>query len=429
MKPEDQNPTTNPVAPTGAASTPDSGTAPDLAATASDPTTPTTPTAPDPATTSTAPDPTAPVSTPDPATQSPDSLSAADQLAAAQEDLTAAAAVVSPLSSDAGTSSAAPSLDLTSSSPTASSDADASQPIFSEPLQPAAPVPGSIGSVTSVPPVDTPAPTDPSTDNAFATAAAAEPAATPFNPFAQPAPDASTPTANTPATPAPLTSSDPTNPFAPASSDPAGLNPTFQPATSAKPAHTGSKLSLNVKNPTLLLGIAAGIFFVAAVVFAILFINALNNKEVVYYPEVVEPEPEVSTLSCTQTQDLGYLAGYATPVNGTRTIVATYTDDDLTALTVNYQAVYVNEADANLARTNLESSQSALIAAPETSFTAEYRVDGAAMFADIQSIEGQLTNDAAETLLFGSVSGNPEAMARPSLSTSLSAAGAVCTVE
>ena len=426
MKPEDQNPTTNPVAPAGAAPTPDSVTTPDLTATASDPT---TPTAPDPATPSTAPDPTAPVSTPNPATQSPNSLSAADQLAAAQEDLTAAAAVVSPLSSDAGTSSAAPSLDLTSSSPAASSDADASQPIFSEPLQPAAPVPGSIGSVTSVPPVDTPAPTDPSTDNAFATAAAAEPAATPFNPFAQPAPDASTPTANTPATPAPLTSSDPTNPFAPAASDPTGLNPAFQPATSAKPAHTGSKLSLNVKNPTLLLGIAAGIFFVAAVVFAILFINALNNKEVVYYPEVVEPEPEISTLSCTQTQDLGYLAGYTTPVNGTRTIVATYTDDDLTALTVNYQAVYVNEADANLARTNLESSQSALIAAPETSFTAEYRVDGAAMFADIQSIEGQLTNDAAETLLFGSVSGNPEAMARPSLSTSLSAAGAVCTVE
>ena len=423
MKPEDQNPTTNPVAPTGAAPTPDSATTPDLTATASDPT---TPTAPDPATPSTAPDPTALVSTPDPATQSPNSLSAADQLAAAQEDLTAAAAVVSPLSSDAGTSSAAPSLDLTSSSPAASSDADASQPIFSEPLQPAAPVPGSIGSVTSVPPVDTPAPTDPSTDNAFAAAAAAEPAATPFNPFAQPAPDASTPTTNTPA---PLTSSDPTNPFAPAASDPTGLNPAFQPATSAKPAHTGSKLSLNVKNPTLLLGIAAGIFFVAAVVFAILFINALNNKEVVYYPEVVEPEPEISTLSCTQTQDLGYLAGYTTPVNGTRTIVATYTDDDLTALTVNYQAVYVNEADANLARTNLESSQSALIAAPETSFTAEYRVDGAAMFADIQSIEGQLTNDAAETLLFGSVSGNPEAMARPSLSTSLSAAGAVCTVE
>lgn len=423
MKPEDQNPTTNPVAPTGAAPTPDSGTTPDLAATASDPT---APTAPDPATTSTAPDPTAPVSTPDPATQSPNSLSAADQLAAAQENLTAAAAVVSPLSSDTETSLATPSLDLTSSSPAASSDADASQPIFSEPLQPAAPVPGSIGSVTSVPPVDTPAPTDPSTDNAFATAAAAEPAATHFNPFAQPAPDASTPTTNTPT---PLASSDPTNPFAPAASDPTGLNPAFQPATSAKPAHTGSKLSLNVKNPTLLLGIAAGIFFVAAVVFAILFINALNNKEVVYYPEVVEPEPEISTLSCTQTQDLGYLAGYATPVNGTRTIVATYTDDDLTALTVNYQAVYVNEADANLARTNLESSQSALIAAPETSFTAEYRVDGAAMFADIQSIEGQLTNDAAETLLFGSVSGNPEAMARPSLSTSLSAAGAVCTVE
>ena len=116
MKPEDQNPTTNPVAPTGAAPTPDSVTTPDLTATASDPATPATP---DPATTSTAPDPIAPVSTPDPATQSPNSLSAADQLAAAQEDLTAAAAVVSPLSSDAGTSSAAPSLDLTSFSPAA----------------------------------------------------------------------------------------------------------------------------------------------------------------------------------------------------------------------------------------------------------------------------------------------------------------------
>lgn len=404
MNPEDQNLTTNPAAPAGPAPDPTAGTTP---APDSAPTPTTTPTT---------------IATPDPDAPTTDSTSSAPSL-----DLTSTTTDSAP---------AAPGLDLASPAADITADtapADTAQPIYSEPLQPAAPVPGSIGSVTSVPPTETPAFSGHSADNTFAAAAAAEPAATPFNPFAQSAPDTSSPDAS-----APLASSpDATNPFAPSStpepapvaSASAGLGSTFQPAASDQLTHAGRRHSSGPKNPTLLLAVAAGFFFIAAVVFAILFINALNNKEVVYYPEVVEPEPEVSTLSCNQTMDLGYLAPSATPVNGTRSVVATYTDDALTALTVSYQATYANEADANLARTNLESSQSALITAPETSFTAEYNVNGATMLANIQSIEGQLTNDAAETLLFGSVSGNPEAMARPSLSTSLSTAGAVCTVE
>ena len=290
-------------------------------------------------------------------------------------------------------------------------DADTAA-IIDEPLVPAAPVPGSIGSVTSVPPVADPAaPADAPADNAFAAAAAAEPAATPFNPFAQPADTAA-----------------PTGPAAPATDS---VNPVFQPANpgTTPAAHPAKKPAIRPQLLILILGIAAGLFLIATIVLAILYVNALNNKEVVYYPQVTDPEPVVETLSCTQVLDLAYLAGYATPVNGNRAVTATYTDDALTALTVSYDATYNSDLDANTARANLEAAQISLVNAPESAFTAAYNVNGATMLADLQSVDDLLTNDAAETLLFGAVSGNPDAMTRTGLEATLTQAGATCTVE
>ena len=399
MNPEDQNPTTNPAAPAGPAPDPTAGT------------TPATPAASD---------------TPADATLSP-----ADSLAAAQESLTAAAnaaaagpepiAAADPVAASATTPDPvttpdpAPTTPADPTTPTTSdtsvTDADTAA-IIDEPLVPAAPVPGSIGSVTSVPPVADPAATaDLPADNAFAAAAAAEPAATPFNPFAQSA-DAAAPTGSA----APATDS---------------VNPVFQPVNpgTTPAAHPAKKPAIRPQLLILILGIAAGLFLIATIVLAILYVNALNNKEIVYYPQVNEPEPVVETLSCTQVLDLAYLAGYATPVNGNRAVTATYTDDALTALTVSYDATYNSDLDANTARANLEAAQIALVNAPESSFTAAYSVNGATMLADLQSVDGLLTNDAAEALLFGAVSGNPDAMTRTSLEATLTQAGATCTVE
>ena len=394
MKPEDQNPTTNPLA-----SAPASTPAPDA--------TPTEPAAPVSADTTTPADIANPVDT----TPAPDAtLTADDHLAAAQENLTAAANATAPDTSSAP-------VDLSASTAATDLTADAgstpSTPTFDEPLVPAAPVPGSIGSVTSVPPVAA-NPADAPADNAFAAAAAAEPAAAPFNPFAQDA-AASAPNPTAPA---------------PATSDPSGLNPAFQPAGPTTPATpVAKKPALSPKFLTLILGIAAGVFLIATIVMTILYINALNHKEIVYYPQATDPEPVVETLSCTQVLDLAYLAGYATPVNGNRIVTATYTDDALTAMTVNYDAAYGNDIDANTARANLEAAQIALVNTPESAFTAAYSTNGATMLAELQSVDDLLTNDAAETLLFGTVSGNPEAMTRANLEASLTAAGAVCTVE
>lgn len=402
MNPEDQNPTTNPAAPADPAPDPTAGTTPAA------PATPTTSDAPADA-----------------------ALSPADSLAAAQESLTAAAnaaaagpdpiAAADPVAASTTTSDPVTTPDLaptTPADPTAPATSDTSvtdadtAAIIDEPLVPAAPVPGSIGSVTSVPPVADPAATaDAPADNAFAAAAAAEPAATPFNPFAQPA-DTAAPTAS-------------------AASATDSVNPVFQPVNpgTTPAAHPAKKPAIRPQLLILILGIAAGLFLIATIVLAILYVNALNNKEVVYYPQVTDPEPVVETLSCTQVLDLAYLAGYATPVNGNRAITATYTDDALTALTVSYDATYNSDLDANTARANLEAAQISLVNTPESSFTAAYNVNGATMLADLQSVDDLLTNDAAETLLFGTVSGNPDAMTRTGLEATLTQAGATCTVE
>ena len=387
MKPEDQNPTTNPLASAPAPTpTPDATTAEPTAPVSADPATP------------------ADIANPADTTPAPDAtLTADDHLAAAQENLTAAANATAPDTSSAP-------VDLSASTAATDLTADAgstpSTPTFDEPLVPAAPVPGSIGSVTSVPPVAA-NPADAPADNAFAAAAAAEPAAAPFNPFAQDAAASAT---------------NPTDP-APPPTDPPRRKPPIHPPWPPKPP------TPQPKKPTLILGIAAGVFLIATIVMTILYINALNHKEIVYYPQATDPEPVVETLSCTQVLDLAYLAGYATPVNGNRTVTATYTDDTLTAMTVNYDATYGNDIDANTARANLEAAQIALVNTPESAFTAAYSTNGATMLAELQSVDDLLTNDAAETLLFGTVSGNPEAMARANLEASLTAAGAVCTVE
>lgn len=405
MNPEDQNPTTNPAAPAGPAPDPTAGTTPTA------PATPTTPAASD-----------APADA---------ALSPADSLAAAQESLTAAAnaaaagpdpiAAADPVAASATTPDPVTTPDPAPTTPadpttpdtsdTSVTDADTAA-IIDEPLVPAAPVPGSIGSVTSIPPVADPAATtDVPADNAFAAAAAAEPAATPFNPFAQPT-DAAAPTGSA----APATDS---------------VNPVFQPVNpgTTPAAHSAKKPAIRPQLLILILGIAAGLFLIATIVLAILYVNALNNKEVVYYPQVTDPEPVVETLSCTQVLDLAYLAGYATPVNGNRAVTATYTDDALTALTVSYDATYNSDLDANTARANLEAAQISLVNTPESAFTAAYNVNGATMLADLQSVDDLLTNDAAETLLFGTVSGNPDAMTRTGLEATLTQAGATCTVE
>lgn len=383
MNPEEQNPATNPVAPT-----PSSGSTP-----------------------TSEPSPMANTSTTSLETSG---LSPADSLAAAQENLTAAANAATATPDPVATADSALADSPVSATPSdTTNDATASEAetaaIIDEPLVPAAPVPGSIGSVTSVPPVVDNTPAETQTDNAFAAAAAAEPAATPFNPFAQPATQ-STPDA------------------APAAAD--GVNPVFQPANPTPTTmQSAKKPGMNPKLPTLILGIAAGVFLIATIVLAVLYVNALNNKEIVYYPQVVEPDPVIETLSCTQVIDLGYLASYPVPVNGNRAITVTYTDDALTALTVSYDAVYNNDIDANTALANLQSSQSSLVNTPESSFTANYSVNGATMLADLQSVEDMLTNDAAETLLFGSVSGNADAMSSANLEATLTQAGATCTIE
>ena len=171
-------------------------------------------------------------------------LNMADGLASAQDNLTSAGLAAS---TGGGV------MDLNQLGATAP-EAVMTPPI-DEPLIPAAPVPGSIGSVTSVPPVNAGAvdvmPMD--TPSPVAGTPVAEPAPAPYNPFAAPQPTATS-----------------------ASNQPAGTapNPAFQPAVPPK------KSKMQMSPLVIALGIISAILLVTTIVFVVLYINAKNIPQI-----------------------------------------------------------------------------------------------------------------------------------------------------
>ena len=315
-------------------------------------------------------------------------LSMADSLASAQDNLTAAG------NATADTPNAIGLDEISAAKP----EAEMASPM-EEPLTPAAPVPGSIGSVTSVPPL---ANAESMPDTTALDGQSTDTPAAPFNPFA--------------------TNSDPKMSATPT------MNPAFQPAPSAKAA-TKNHLKMHFDPLTIGLMVAAGIFLITTIVFIFLYINALNNKEIVYYPQTVGPEVSVETLSCTQSVDLGYLANYTDPVMANLTAVVTYEDEAPISLNLNYEATYANDIDAQLASNNLSGLQSGTFANFPGIFTTNYTTNGATMLVDIQSNEGQLTDAALETVLLSSTTGNSDTVSLTNVEATLTQNGAVCTVE
>lgn len=244
-------------------------------------------------------------------------LSMADSLASAQDNLTSAGMAAN------GTGSA--TLDL---GQLGSSDPQATMNRPDEPLVPAAPVPGSIGSVTSGPATAT----DPMATAPAATGAAAT---TPYNPFA-PTAASQQPTA------AQATQvSQPDMSQTSSTSVPAAL----QPKTS-KFSMKGDKSSAL----TWILGIAAGVFAIAAVVFMVLWIQGMGKEKVVYVPNTVQPEPVQTSAVCTMDRaataedGMDGLTGIASTVN------LNFADDKLTNYDVNARYTFGEAAQAEASR-------------------------------------------------------------------------------
>lgn len=260
-------------------------------------------------------------------------LSMNDSLASAQDNLTSAGLAVDNSQGVMGLDqigASAPEAIMT--------------PPSNEPLVPAAPVPGSIGSVTSVPPIEPqPAP--------------APEVSQPYNPFA-PNP------VNEPATPA----AEPVNPLVdqPAVSNPApaptpaGAAP-IQPAPSTM-SHAGGVKEAFRSPITLIMTIAAVIFLIATIVFVVLWRQAVDNPRIVYVPTVSENNtttaPKEAVLTCVRPISAESIAesGDTNIVSGENNISINYYGDDIESLTSVTTSVYSEAAQAEVARTDAENN-------------------------------------------------------------------------
>lgn len=326
-------------------------------------------------------------------------LSMADSMASAQDNLTAAG-LASPSTSNV---MGLDQIGATSPSAMMTPPAD-------DPLVPAAPVPGSIGSVTSMPMTSTP--TSPAVmDATQSTPAATQPTvqsnaassmfspvapevanptqadtAAPYNPFAKPA-------ANTTA---PATATATTGSAAKAPTTPGA----FQPAAVAKKVSLKDKMGGDkFKNPLVLIlcGIIA-VLAVALIVFIILFINALNNKEYIYMPSPNNPETaRREVLTCTR-QIAGEEIGKAGAVWGDTEIVADYENDDLTNIKSVNRVTFDSPDAANVARGEYEASLWERANANGGNLDGEVLVEGAVVTMNVRA-----TKDTAGMILSGKI--------------------------
>jgi len=328
-------------------------------------------------------------------------LSTDDRMASAENTLTSAGMAAGPT---------AQTMDLGQVSATQPEAIMA--PPMEEPLVPAAPVPGSIGSVTSVPPVGA-APMTPEMPGMADGGVNAAPLSTPE-----------------------AASQMPYNPFAPNNANPA------QPATSAEPtlpptnpavavkASKKPKLSRPANLPLLLAGGLAAILLVTTIIFFVLWRQAVNNPKIVYVPSTSGDEVTASIrlLSCSHENDYDTLIGYGQPVMGTESVVASYTSDTLQGLSLTNQASFNSPEDASTARDNFAYSQQGFVDSLGSSFEARYNVDGNTMNAVVESKNGQLNPTDAMMFIYGTVEGNPST-AMSDVQAHYEAAGFVCSVE
>jgi len=331
-----------------------------------------------------------------------------------------------------------------------------SSAVTDEPLVPAAPVPGSIGSAISAPPA-APAPAAPVAAPTFGAnasttmgtgpmpAPAVAPQATSGNgletaPQTASAPAASTPgftpfttastTAQSPSSAAPSTaSSASTTPSSATAAAPApgGINPAFQPAAKIKKSKK-MNFELGSKSTSIILLVLAGLFMVATVVMAVLYFQAANKKpQIVYTPS---PDQNQTTshevLKCSGQDDFGYLVGGAGVV-GTKGLTASYINGDLGGLTATFSIPFADEGAAIAGMDALIAEQSALLANVNESFVSNYWVNGNTVEAYISTKAG-FDNGAAAMFLYG-LTDKDTSTSLENLQEKYESEGLVCEVE
>lgn len=273
-------------------------------------------------------------------TSSDAGLSMADSLASAQDNLTSAGMAAQSMQTD--------TIGMDQITATAPS---ATMATPDEPLVPAAPVPGSIGSVTSVPPL---ASADQMPGMAFTTTETVTTTTT-GQPMAGMATDAGQPAA--PAMGMEQPAAAPYNPFAapvanPAQTSSANVPTSLQPPVEKfSPKGEGKKLNMNLL--TWILGGLAVLFAVTTIIFVVLWQQAENDKEIVYLPPVSEvPVTDaVSLLNCSREDQVIDGAGaFAGLQSMSHSVTASFKNDELGAVELVNGYVFMNEEAAGAMR-------------------------------------------------------------------------------
>ncbi len=289
-------------------------------------------------------------------------------------------------------------------SATSNTDTTPQLSVSEGPLTPAAPVPGSIGSVTSVPPVATPessamptfAPAGSTTGSYDSTATGTTTnTATSSNMF--------TPASGTTGATSASTTSNTTQPYNPFAKDTNKTSTTSQAsgtgaatsstahqmtptagATTPSAAMNAAKAAAGTKGGSskqpsklmIILGIALAITTISTIVFIILYIQALNSPKTIQVPPMTNNNnvttSSVKNLTCTQE---------ATNSEGGATVnelVAKYVDNSLDTITLSTTDNYGTPEAAQAAQDAFVSQREARLRLAEISqepFTVAYNIE------------------------------------------------------
>lgn len=324
-------------------------------------------------------------------------LSMADSLASAEDNLTSAGMA-------ANTGPGVMGLDqIASSNPSA-----VMTPPVEEPLVPAAPVPGSIGSVTSVPlnSADPMNGYDPMMGAGPMAAPEVAPQATSYNPFAQPTTDSM----------AMSTGNDQANPLPAAQPAPAPqpAAPNFEPAKPVAPKSNSAKSMLN---PLSIISLIATVIFLATtILFLFLFLNAKDNPKIVYVPQISDEQADqtLSILSCSFTGE-----------NDMRELNLSYTGENLSAISLNYHQNFDSPETAQ----GMQGAVIEQLSANLTDhFTTNSSIDGSTVNFEAISNDGSLTSYDVARLIYGSED-QSLSTAKGDIQSYLESIGAVCIAQ
>lgn len=288
----------------------------------------------------------------------------------------------------------------------------AALPPVEEPLVPAAPVPGSIGSAVSVPPADPVAAPDLGATTPASTPtpeASPAPAPAPFNPFA-----ASSATSTQPA--ATSTSS--------LSSAPVASAP--QPAPAPVPMGAQPKAKGKFSPLTLILATLAVLLLVASIAFFILWNEEKGNIKTIYVPQVSEEDTNsaITILSCSRNESRENPNG-----TGSNSVTLSYIGDNLSAYSSSLSLNFGSEDDANLTRDNNASTVETMAALVGGSLSVTGEANGTNYTYTIASQDGTdlATNDVMN-VIYGTTEGAPS-LALGDVQAKYEAEGFVCEVE